>query len=310
MNIDVLKREKQLILVNIDMFSSFVTSCFIDSEKTDDLIKAIIQITTPIRRSPNIVIRVDRAPAFTSLASSPNPLLEDLGIKLELADHENKNANCVVDKSINELEVEIKKLSPDGEMLRLSDLAQATFALNNKIRKRGLSASEIHFSRDAHDHSNLTIQDVDLQQTQKSLRSQNHDHLSKSRADNRTRLPIVQEVSKGDLVFMKSIPSKHESRDPHIVMGMDQAGKPIVRKALHSSHLASKSTNISPYLKAVSRKFMFRPYQGKTTFEQSFSSEETNDIHENLSTAPPVTSWDPLNNDHDQEMIQRRNLHS
>ena len=53
-----------------------------------------------------------------------------------------------MDKSINELEVEIKKLSPDGEMLRLSDLAQATFAFNNKIRKRGLSASEIHFSRE------------------------------------------------------------------------------------------------------------------------------------------------------------------
>ena len=140
---------------------------FYDSETSNDLVKAIIQVTTPIRRSPNLVIRVDRAPAFVSLASSSNSLLEATGIKLELADHENKNSNCVFDKAINELEIEIKKLSPDGDRLLLSDLAQATFTLNNKIRKRGMSASEIHFSRDDHDHSNLSFQDKDLQQQQK-----------------------------------------------------------------------------------------------------------------------------------------------
>ena len=77
---------------------------------------------------------------------------------MEIKFSPNKNSNCVVDKSINELETELKKLSPDDDMLLLSDLAQATFILNNKIRKRGLSASEIHFSRDAYDHSNLHIQ--------------------------------------------------------------------------------------------------------------------------------------------------------
>ena len=159
---------------------------FYDSETSNDLVKAIIQVTTPIRRSPNLVIRVDRAPAFVSLASSSNSLLEATGIKLELADHENKNSNCVFDKAINELEIEIKKLSPDGDPLLLSDLAQATFTLNNKIRKRGMSASEIHFSRDDHDHSNLSFQDKDLQQQQKNHRLQNHAHLSNSRAKSNT----------------------------------------------------------------------------------------------------------------------------
>ena len=304
MNADILRRERQLILVNTDMFSSFVTSCFVDSEKTDDLAKAIIQVTTPIRRSPNIVIRVDRAPAFVSLASSPNPLLENLGIKLELADHENKNSNCVVDKSINELEIELKKLSPDGDILLLSDLAQATFTLNNKIRKRNLSASEIHFSRDAHDHSNLNIQDVKLQQKQKDLRIDNHGHLTKSRANNRTGQPGVTDVSKGDLVFMKSIPSKHETRDPHIVMGTDHSGKPIVRKALHSSHLTSRSTNMSPYVKTVANKFMFKPPQSKYNIEQYSFSEETDDSFSELSTpVSPAVLWDPLDNNTEQEMI-------
>ena len=56
MNIDILKRAGQIILVNIDLFSLFVTICFVSSEKSDDLAKAIIQATTPVRRSAALTI--------------------------------------------------------------------------------------------------------------------------------------------------------------------------------------------------------------------------------------------------------------
>ena len=50
MNIDVMKRAGQMILVNIDIFSFYVTACFTPSEKAEDLAVAIIQSVTPIRR--------------------------------------------------------------------------------------------------------------------------------------------------------------------------------------------------------------------------------------------------------------------
>ena len=57
-------------------------------------------------------------------------------MKIQLADHENKNSNCTIDKIINELETEIKKLSPNGDQITAAELAEATVRLNNKIMNR------------------------------------------------------------------------------------------------------------------------------------------------------------------------------
>ena len=109
MNADVLKRAGQLILVNTDLFSDYTTTCFVNSEKAEDLAKSIIQDSTPIRRAQYVLIRVDKAPGFASSATQNNSSLEQLGIKLELTCDENKNSNCHVDKIINELETELEK---------------------------------------------------------------------------------------------------------------------------------------------------------------------------------------------------------
>ena len=42
-------------------------------------------------------------------------MLDEVRILLELVDDENKNSNCSVDKAIFELEVELRKISPDGQ---------------------------------------------------------------------------------------------------------------------------------------------------------------------------------------------------
>ena len=80
MNIDILKRAGQLILVNVDMFSSYVTGCFSLSEKAEDLADAIIQSITPIRRASSVLARVDKAPGLVKLANSSKSLLSEAGI--------------------------------------------------------------------------------------------------------------------------------------------------------------------------------------------------------------------------------------
>ena len=103
MNVDVIKRSGQNILVCTDLFSKFSTACIIESEKASDLEKGIIQLTNPIRNSREVKVRVDKAKGFQSLKIKSNELKE-LGISIELAEDENKNPNCSVDKIIDELE--------------------------------------------------------------------------------------------------------------------------------------------------------------------------------------------------------------
>ena len=104
MNVDVLKRSGQIILVNVDLFSFYITACFSLSEKAEDLADAVIQAVTPIRHSGSLLVRSDKAPGFAKLAASSQSPLIDVGIILELGDNENKNSNCSVDKAISELE--------------------------------------------------------------------------------------------------------------------------------------------------------------------------------------------------------------
>ena len=59
MNVDVMKQAKQLILVNMDMFSSYVLATIIKSETRDDLVQGIIPVITPIRHCDTVQVRVD-----------------------------------------------------------------------------------------------------------------------------------------------------------------------------------------------------------------------------------------------------------
>ena len=66
MNIDVIRRAGQYVLVNIDLFSGFATSCLISSETAKDLRRGIID--TVIRHTDIVMVRVDKAPGLVSLA--------------------------------------------------------------------------------------------------------------------------------------------------------------------------------------------------------------------------------------------------
>ena len=170
MNIDILQRSKQKIIVCADMFSSFTTAAFVTGETREILEQAIIQVVTPIRHSPTLTIRTDNAPAFKSLSTNSSSVLKENGINLQLGDDANKNSNAVVDKLIQELEMELKKISPDGQQIPTSKLGHALTILNSKIRAQGLSAAELHFSRDPIRGVNLHLNDADIARSKISAR--------------------------------------------------------------------------------------------------------------------------------------------
>ncbi len=127
MQADVMKRCGQLILVNMDLFSNYTTAAFIPSERKEDPLHGLIQVTTPIRRGELLLIRTDRAPALKALAKSPPHEMKSVNIQLVLPDaHFNKNSNAKVDKIIQELQLEIRKICPEQRVLSVSELARAT----------------------------------------------------------------------------------------------------------------------------------------------------------------------------------------
>ena len=231
--------------------------------------------------------------------------MHDVGINLELGEDANKNSNCSVDKAIAELETELKKVSPAGNRITVSQLAQSTMTLNNKIRNRGLTAAEVHFSRDSHDHTNLILDDTALGQQQNSLRSENHIRLSRSRAPKNVS-PSEPQVSQGDLVYLKGSDSKHVSLDPHLVLKTDNPRRTIIKKTLHSSANADSPLTFSTQTKIVDSKFIFRPtpFRTPTTQMESDLDEPTN--YDTLSSKLPCgkedAPWHPVS-DNAPELI-------
>ena len=291
MNVDIIKRSGQLILVNIDLFSGFVTCCFATSETANDLCKAIIDVITPIRHADIVQVRVDKAPGLASLARNETSDLTKLGIKLELPLDDNKNSNCCVDKAINDLEVELKKLSPSGQKISSLELAQATTCLNNKIRNRGYTAAEIHFSRDSNDHMNLNLDDSKLQSDQISKRFNNHGPSSASKTPS-GKPQNPPDLSQGDLVYIKSHGSKHQVRDPHIVV-KNSGQSAVLRKTLHSSPQDGRPISIASQDRVVATKFIFRPKcRPPNSIFAPYPTEHEDTRH--TPTHPAPLLWDPI----------------
>ena len=222
MQADVMKRCNQLILVNTDLFSNYTTASFIPSEQKQDLLHGLIQVTTPIRRGETLMIRTDRAPALEALARSPPQEMKSVNIQLTLPDsHFNKNSNSKIDKIIQELQQEIRKICPEPRPLTVSELARATCNLNNRIRKSGLTASEVQFSRDFSDGSNIPLVDKDLKD--KNIR----DRLGSL---NKSDAPPPDQ---GDMVLIPHSASKHAAPTPYLVTQPGPTTSSL-RKLLHT----------------------------------------------------------------------------
>ena len=60
---------------------------------------------------------------------------------------------------LEELELELKRLCPEGAPISSTELAIATATLNRRIRSRGLSAKEMLFQRDNFTNIQMDVDD-------------------------------------------------------------------------------------------------------------------------------------------------------
>ena len=93
---DVIRRQKQFILLITDHFSTFSSAILVDSEKAEDLRAGIIILTNNIRHPGPITVSTDGGSGFASLEKGDKQL-EDLNITLVTKNEFNKNYNAVVD---------------------------------------------------------------------------------------------------------------------------------------------------------------------------------------------------------------------
>ena len=107
----VIRRHSQKNFVVRNAYSSFTIASFIPDEKHDTLRTAIISDTSLFRTLPTTV-HVDSAPGFQTLHNDKHLQTED--IQLEYGHIKNPNKNAVIDKGIQELELELLKVEPSG----------------------------------------------------------------------------------------------------------------------------------------------------------------------------------------------------
>ena len=215
--VDILRTCKKYIMVSMENFSGFLTTIVITSEKADALLEGLIQTINPFKASsPSLVtVRTDRAPGFKALKNRTAELKE-LGLDLDLGEAMNKNSNALVDRKMQELETEIKKLAPTHNFLSVKILAKSTSTVNEKIRNQGLSAKEILFSRDQYSHENLPLEDENISKSVMQERKLNNTYSAKSKAQIE-QVASSANARKGQLVFLKDDGSKLKRRDLYLV---------------------------------------------------------------------------------------------
>ena len=221
------------------------------------MVQGILNLVTPIRHCSKVQVRVDRAPALKSLAENHDQELADNGIDLELGEDLNKNSNCSVDKKIQELEAEIRRLCPKETKLTTGVLCQAVINLNNRIRNQGLTAGQIHFSRDTNIGENLHLDDNKLIQDKLKKRIKTNEASAHSKAPiGRQHTPT--KINPGQIVYSRNDGSKHDARDPLLVIGTE-GSKIKVQRILHSHTPSNKSPKITSQKIVADEKFLYVP---------------------------------------------------
>ena len=100
--------------------------------------------------------------------------LKDLHINLLLKDQLSKNT--VVDRACQDIESEIRKLTPEGGRIDPATLAKATIATNSILRrKQGISAYKLYTSHSQDTGDNLHFDDEQLWTEQLKTRKSSPD---------------------------------------------------------------------------------------------------------------------------------------
>ena len=264
---DVIKRERQNILILRETVSSFTLAMIIHDETVESLRNAIIRLISQTRPSPTstAVIRVDPAPSFQSIFQRLK--LSDQNIVLELGRFKNKNKNPVIDKAIKELQRELRVQNPIGGPISSMSLDMAVATLNSRLRDPGLSAQEMWTGRDQVSGEQLAFEDRALIENQFRRRLKNHQYSERSKARGHAAFPPAK-VDVGDLVYLYSEGNKNSPRPRYIITSTDDEW--LMIKKLQGSLFANK-----PY--KVKRSEVFKVPDFNINNETYSSDSESDD---------------------------------
>ena len=110
------------------------------------------------------------------------------------------------------------------------------------MRNQGLSAAQIHFSRDINIGENLVLNDEKLMEDKISKREKNHPSSIKSKSP-KGKEASSPSLTPGQIVFAYENVSKHNCRDPLLITNVD-GNKVQVQKVLHSQENSVKGPRI------------------------------------------------------------------
>ena len=230
---DILKRNRQLILIVRETMTSYSSACFIQDEKRETLRDGLIRVLVHLKplNGPSVVVRVDPAPGFRSLQD--DPFLKQFNISVEVGRVKNSNKNPVAEKAITEFEDELFREEHGESPISILTLAVATARLNSRLRQKGLSSRELWTQRNQFTQEQLPISDMNVIRAQQESRNINHGfcEISKCRKPPRT----VQDISVGELVYLYTDKSKIQSRSWYLVASVD--GEWCLIKRFSGRHL-------------------------------------------------------------------------
>lgn len=203
---DVMRRERQIILVLRECVTSYTFTKLLESERTQELRDAIIQPLAEVHPHDGLfaIIRTDPAPGFKALVN--DELLTRHRIAIELSRPKNVNKNPVAERTVQKLEVEILRFDPDNKVVSHLSLALITARLHTRIRNRGLSAREMWSQRDQFLNTHIPIINQDLILAQHELRQRSHSYSERGKYPCKT-IPPEPELCVGDIVYLRYKPS-------------------------------------------------------------------------------------------------------
>ena len=214
---DVLRRNRQFILLLRETVTLFSTAILIPSEDHSTIQNDLIQMCAGMLplAGPSTIIRCDPGPGFNALAN--DKILLQHGITLDVGRVKNKNKNPIAEKAVQELEDELLRSDPDQPTLTQSSLAVVVARLNSRIRHQGLSARELWTQRDQFTHKQLPIEDRRVIQQQHERRQAANEYInSKLSAHEKTQLKV------GDLAYLVNERTKLLPRPRYLVCKIDK----------------------------------------------------------------------------------------
>lgn len=287
---DVIKRERQKIMVIREYVTSYSDACFIPSESAASLRDGVIKLMSRLRSTsgPPVVLRLDPATGFQSYEISRS--LATMNITLEIGAAKNINHNPVAERCISEVHAEIARLAPTGGQIDEVTLAIVMSNLNSRIRSGGLSASEMWHQRDMNTGEQLPVSDMELIRKKHEIRRKGHLPSAKYKARG-----SVSETNSmpapGDIVYIYEDRDKTRSRDRYIITRVE-GRKSFVRK-FSGNQLRAKEYEVDK-----SQIISVKPYQFPTVYhDESYEEEFLRKDEEMSVTAEPIEEPEDVESD-------------